>query len=364
MCEEKKLRMSDVFILGAGFSKAVSNEMPLMKNSELSHEVFRCFEHHKKIIPPEIKSRLDQDIEKELASLVSDKSRASLYFDLISAIRGVFLSKSNDPRVWKRNSPPHWLENLIAYWHNNHCVVISLNYDTLIECVASVGSRMRPKIPTSELYPIRFTQVATGIESPKVLVPTKTFKLFKLHGSINWFYSGHPDFLGEELFCVPSVEGIDRVFDSTDNANSQLLNGKCPLIVPPVPDKCAFFQHETLRSMWLQAEEALKKADRIVCLGYSLPESDSHMIRLLQCSAPERRVQFEIADRERKDGHFSKILGKDSYEFRQEYETEVCILRFILHNFIQDNDDKVQVAVEIYERRKRLCASAKTTKCG
>jgi len=356
--------MNDVFILGAGFSKAISQEMPLMKNGELSREVFRCFEHHKKSIPPEIKFKLEQDIEKELASLVLDKSRASLYSDLTSAIRGVFLSKSKDPRVWKNNSPPHWLENLIAYWHNNRCVVITLNYDTLIECVSSVGSRMRPKIPTSELYPIRFTEVATGTESPKVLVPSKTFKIFKLHGSINWFYSGCPDFVGEELFCVPSIEGIDGVFDGIDNANSQLLSGKCPLIVPPVPDKCAFFQHETLRSMWLQAEEALKKADRIVCLGYSLPESDKHMIQLLQCSAPERRVQFEIADRERKDGHFSKILGKDSYEFRQEYETEVCILRFILHNFIQDNDDKVQVAVEIYERRKRLCASAKTTKCG
>src|SRR5208283_5015257 len=107
----------------------------------------RCFEHHKKSIPPEIKLKLEQDIEKALASLVSDKSRASLYFDLTSAIRGVFLSKSKDPRVWKSNSPPHWLENLITYWHNNRCVVITLNYDTLIECVASVGSRMRPKIP-------------------------------------------------------------------------------------------------------------------------------------------------------------------------------------------------------------------------
>ena len=151
-------KMNEVFILGAGFSKAVSQEMPLMKNGELSREVFRSYKFSASV-PAEIKSMIDEDFEKGLGFLASNKSWLWLYKDLTLVLRGVLMLKSKNPLVWGMNKPQQWLEELIAYWHNNRCIVISLNYDTLIECVASsVYSAKRPRISTGELYPLRLTE--------------------------------------------------------------------------------------------------------------------------------------------------------------------------------------------------------------
>ena len=183
-------------------------------------------------------------------------------------------------------------------------------------------------------------------ESQASRASMQTFKLFKLHGSINWFYSGRQMFFGEELFCVPCVGGIDGVFDDKDVANLQLLKGKCPLIVPPVPDKSDFFQHESLHSMWSQAEIALKKTERVVCLGYSFPEGDSHMIQFLQRSAPEKRIRFEIVDLKRNEERLKEIVGVGLYDFHQNFEGQICIPNFVSSELIQDKQDRILTRLE------------------
>jgi hypothetical protein len=184
-------KMNEVFILGAGFSRAVSQEMPLMKNGELSRDIFRSYKFSESV-PAEIKSMFDEDFERGLGYLVSNESWSWLYKDLTLVLRGVLMLKSKDPHVWGMNKPRQWLEELIAYWHNNRCIVISLNYDTLIECVASsVYSSKRSRISTGELYPVRLTDAGLSSEmqtkSQANRASIQTFKLFKLHGSINCF---------------------------------------------------------------------------------------------------------------------------------------------------------------------------------
>ena len=352
--------MNDVFILGAGFSKAVSSGMPIIKGGELSKEVLTRYKY-KDAIPAEIRLMIEENFESALSFLASEKPWLSesenqrhraIYLELTYVIRAVFCLKSKDPCVWNVNSPQHWLEELIAYWHNNRCAVISLNYDTLIECIAStIYSRKRPAIQTSDLYPIHFTQAvltndSIRIESSQVKKPMETFRLFKLHGSINWFYSGRFDFFGEELFCVPCSGGIDNIFDGADNADWRRLNGKCPLIIPPTSDKSAFFRHEALRSMWFQAGESIKRASRIFCLGYSIPESDITMSQFLKNCAPPSRIPFEIVDLKRKEEHFANVLGKESFEFRQVHETETCIPKFVVQNLVSDKLDKMRILAE------------------
>lgn len=370
--------MNEVFILGAGFSKAVSKEMPIIKGGELAKQVLSRYKFRDSI-PTDIRRMIEENFENALDFLASDKPWLSesenerhraIYLELTYVIRAVFWRKRNDPEVWKVTIPHHWLEELIAYWHNNHCIVITLNYDTLIECIAStIYSRKRPAIPTGDLYPIRFTDAALAngsiqTTSHKIENPMETFRLFKLHGSINWFYSGRATFFGEELFCVPCKDGIDGVFGGEDNADWHRLSGKCSLIVPPASDKSRFFQHEALRSMWFQAGEAIKQANRIFCLGYSLPESDLTIAQFLRSCAPPNRIRFEIVDLQERDNceskieHFSRIVGTELYEYRQEHSGVCCIPKFILKELISDSMDKRWVATEIVqcidsEQRKR-----------
>lgn len=365
--------MNDVFILGAGFSKAISNEMPLVKRGELSNEVLKSYKLRDSI-PVEIRRMIEENFENALDFLASHKPWLSesenqrhraIYLDLTYAIRAVFWCKR---KVW--DSPPHWLEELIAYWHTHRCAIITLNYDMLIESIAStIYSHKQYAIPTADLYPIRFTDAAltnrlSEATSHKIEIPIGTFRLFKLHGSINWFYSGRENFFGEELFCIPCSGETDRFFDDVDKTDWRRLGGKCPLIVPPTSDKSGFFQHEALRSMWFQAGEAIRRASRVICFGYSLPDSDLTMAQFLRSCAPTCRIGFKIVDLDEGDKcetkveHFSRIIGKEAYEYHQEYSGACCILRFIEKELITDPKDKRWVANEIVqclkaERRKR-----------
>lgn len=362
--------MNDVFILGAGFSKAVSSKMPITK--ELSREVLEWYKLQNGI-DLNIRNMIEEDFEKALTFLASDKPWLSetenlrhraLYLDLTTVIRYWFLQKSRDPSVWGNNRPPNWLEALIAYWHNNQSSVITLNYDTLLERVASATySPKRPTIPTTNLYPIRLTPAALQndpvqtrcIETEKRM---ETFKLFKLHGSINWFYSGRPEFFGEQLYFVPCNGGLDGVFDMVDGSDPDRvdwhrLGGKPPLIVPPTLNKSAFFQHESLRSMWFQAGEAIKRASKIVCFGYSLPDSDLTIVQFLKSCRPQEQIAFEIVDLETgnkfesKVEHFDRLIGKDLYKFQQKYSGTASIPEFVIKNLIKDPQDKAQAAMGI-----------------
>ena len=172
----------------------------------------------------------------------------------------------------------------------------------------------------------------------------QTFKLFKIHGSTNWFYSGRSDFFGEELFYVPCKGGLDDAFGVEEVPAPftvdlrRLRGGKTSLIIPPTLDKSVFFQHEALRSMWFQAGDAIKKASRVICFGYSLPASDLTMAQFLKSSAPPNCVRFEIVDLELRDNfeskvqHFERIVGNGSYEFHQGYSGTDCVQNFVLSN--------------------------------
>ena len=251
---------------------------------------------------------LEEDFEKALTYLANEnpwlpesenlRNRA-LYLDLTHFIRAVIHEKSKGPFVWGTNKPPMWLEGLITHWHKNRCTVITLNYDTLIERVASStywASRSQ-MIATGQLYPIDLTpagQRGTALINQETI---QTFRLFKLHGSINWFYSGRTQFYGENLYFVPCEGGVDGSFDALMKRDPESLHwdhvgDKTALIIPPILDKNIVFQHESLRSMWIQASQAIRDAKKNVCMGYSLPTGDLTMGQFLKSSGPTRRSPY------------------------------------------------------------------------
>lgn len=90
-------------------------------------------------------------------------------------------------------------------------------------------------------------------------------KLLKLHGSVNW------------LYCDNSKHPI-RIYNTWKaQENKQEVCGKCnrqlsKMIVPPVWHKRPFAQR--IGELWEIAADELCVADRIVIIGYSLPDGD------------------------------------------------------------------------------------------
>lgn len=78
---------------------------------------------------------------------------------------------------------------------------------------------------------------------------------------------------------------------SSDNVGwhpEELVPGRRPVIVPPTTSKTAFFNNPVIRHQWRQAFEAVRRAKRVVLIGYSLPVYDLLVGSLLDDAARQR----------------------------------------------------------------------------
>ncbi len=95
----------------------------------------------------------------------------------------------------------------------------------------------------------------------------KSYRLCKLHGSINLLYS-NPEFgTGGQLFIK---EGRKQVKSLENLYEKDLIT----LIIPPVFDKTNFLKIHALKILWQEAQNYIRNADKAYIIGYSLPESD------------------------------------------------------------------------------------------
>ncbi|WP_298446370.1 hypothetical protein, partial [Ferrimicrobium sp.] len=137
MEELQSLTRSDVFILGAGFSKAVNEGFPLAAGLR---EPIRT--QLGKQLGSEVQPRGGEQFEQWLSRLAEDQpylspdtnlERSAAFLRVSKKISEILTDHEN--KVLD-NSEPEWLAKLIATWHIRQATVISFNYDNLIEAAA------------------------------------------------------------------------------------------------------------------------------------------------------------------------------------------------------------------------------------
>ena len=121
---------------------------------------------------------------------------------------------------------------------------------------------------------------------------SRVVPLIKLHGSVNWFQYDH----GTKLFAttdfgcsrnrkVRDLLGISRPDFELKNLTTSLNrlkidpNEVAPAIIPPMLGKMSV--SPTISREWQAAIECLETAAHITIIGYSFPETDAFMTRLL-----------------------------------------------------------------------------------
>lgn len=286
---------ADVFLLGAGFARAISPAMPLLQ--DLARRILK--RSHGSRLPPEVASMMRENFAHALSYLELAKPWLTEAENLRH--RAHFLEISNaiardlDDIVHASSSslsenPPTWLCRLLTHWHEQRCTVLTLNYDVIIETiVASLELAEGRPISAHALYPPLLTDARLRAGGSTDEMPGGSFRLLKLHGSTNWFYSGRGAATGEPIYFVPppgNRRGSPQE-EAVQALRMKAVADKYPFLVPPIYDKSALFTHETIRALWFQAGKALREAKRIVCMGYSLPESDLTMSHFLRtCCGP------------------------------------------------------------------------------
>jgi len=283
----------DVFILGAGFSKAVREIMQTL--DELGQEIRQ--ESRGQDGPGYDMPKWGNTLELWMTDMLH--AQPWLSPDLVHSCQAIGLwTRKTIARIIQGRTrqatateAPAWLRQLTQAWQDHKSVIITLNYDTLVE------QAVRQSTPTGDLYPPYFADITTRRGEAVWGSDNHAFQLRKLHGSVNCHYSGQEDFYGETIFYsdvaefghetrTPSIKPLEIAADKT------------MLLVPPVFDKTPFFKNEAVRALWARAAEALRTAKRVYLIGYSLPASDLGMHSFLIQNCPEESIPFYVINRD------------------------------------------------------------------
>jgi SIR2-like domain len=112
--------------------------------------------------------------------------------------------------------------------------------------------------------------------------------ILKPHGSLDWFDSREVSIKSELVF--PLNEKFKRILVFRRFRAPRTKSPAAPIILPPVANKS--IKYKELQSIWRDAWRALRHADEIYILGYSLPPEDLHA-RFTIRSAIRANERFE-----------------------------------------------------------------------
>jgi hypothetical protein len=323
-------RMSDAFILGAGFSKAISPFMPLTFDLG-TRSVDQIKSLHASRVPQDGHGyRCDDiscdggtaigafqskalDFEEWLTSLSEPQPyllppdnarRAALFAELTGSISWVI--EQSVGGVVSGHTPPSWLAELVAGWHERRASVVTFNYDTLVEATVDYLKPVAVGYPDGMIHQLLGPSVipywTMFYRGGSRLHAGATFRYFKLHGSTNWYWD-------ETTRAADSIVqiGLRHEWDKSepsldDDEVRHRAAGKVPMIVPPTTGKSSYFTNQVIRFLWQSAYEGLRAAERVFIFGYSLPPGDTLVRGMLADALPGKEVwvidpSTEVRDR-------------------------------------------------------------------
>ena len=182
--------------------------------------------------------------------------------------------------------------------------IISLNWDSLIEdsiywCLMKVkGYKISDVDYCTYTFPLTNSSkhVTSIIQRAKGI---NNIKILKLHGSTNWLLCPNCNRLYTGLGSKENVWDlyVEERFCEKCATNKWNIQDKPPILEPffITPTYTKVFDNTHLQSVWDNAYIELSEADRIVFIGYSLPDADYHFRTLLHRSiASNTRVEVVL----------------------------------------------------------------------
>lgn len=282
------------FILGAGFSKAVSSTMPI--TDELGRQTIATLDWAD---DPGIPSFTPSGItfeswltwlsERQPYLSEAEHLRDRARFAELSAALAHVLRDAQRPA--SESGGPAWLSEFVDVTHWAQSDVITLNYDTLIEANVQRGIRFDGDTAVHANDIVTGTPNSRGVFQGKAtdFVDRNTLHLHKLYGSVDWF-SVPGDVTGMTL------ERIDTPTGPPSRAHQATVGGREVFIVPPTSSKGGYFDNPRTRFVWQQAREALVASERVVLIGYSLPLTDTALARLLATTLADGAQEIVVVN--------------------------------------------------------------------
>lgn len=357
LSEQREKR--NVYLLGAGFSRALHSGMPLVEGLSLAVAGFST-SYGGPIgtsgLDSAIGKLIHRNFEEALSYLAEEKPWLEESENQKDKVRLLELTRNIRIAIGRCQQSARegieaghcdWIFPLFEHWHQSKSVVITLNYDTLIEeIVEKIGTAKYPNLPhptqpnafqRDPRSSLRVCNIHPSILKDAWLGSTTgtfaqyyqnqpSFRLLKLHGSVNWFKSANPNAHSDTISYVPAKD----VPTYPGQPPPPWIADKAPFIVPPVPNKGSLVHHDSLRAIWREAAEAIKWARRIVIIGYSMPLNDTLFIQLIRGTLFNSQPPIELVNPD------SELLKKVEEMFKGEglsitnrFRDQDCVRKFV-----------------------------------
>lgn len=312
-----------VFFLGAGFSKAINSNYPLM--DELTKQVFeRLGKESVKEHLREIPSQVKQNIESLLTYLSTDLpwktdttkyANLTLYSSIVKILSNIFVGLAH--QEYSSFHPSETGENFArgVLWDSASYNFITLNYDVLLEqLLFTIRKKQNPKeyLSYQDFYPypiewigLRGTNAGGFWGYEKQPFPPMP-QILKLHGSANWFWAGTTS--SDVLYY--------RKWNANEKDNVEM--GLKPYIIPPVLDKNALYNHVAIHALWQHAEDLIKYATEIYIIGFSFPQTDVAVKYLFQSALRKSNPHIYVvntASKRKLALNYSKVFGNAKLDY-------------------------------------------------
>lgn len=196
-----------------------------------------------------------------------------------------------------RGARPDWLATLVEGWHERRATVITPNYDHLIESTVDllqipIASSRASSVLSRRLLPPGLVPFWTGMYDGNRIAPADSFKLLKLHGSLNWYWDPNTP---SSMIDV----GIDQAWSAdVAEVSSEDLRyrapGMEPFLVPPLALKSSYFKQHILRDIWMRARGDVEITPSLICVGCSISPTDLALRGLLR--AAKKASKFIVID--------------------------------------------------------------------
>ena len=224
---------------------------------------------------------------------------------------------------------PAWLFDLLTLAHHRRATLVTLNYDGLVEAALRtlklpVGASLLPVAPEDVLddFPLGTETSQVRDRSP---APSGrwTFRFFKLHGSLDWYWS-FGDRTGSTVRRIDTRAEFGRPPEEPAFRRKE-ARGLEPFVVPPTATKSSYYDNPVTRWIWHEAAAELSQADEITLIGYSFPPEDLAMSALIGDAVRGRNnVLLRVVDinpagparhlRRLRRGSVELVKGVDSVE--------------------------------------------------
>ena len=340
------IRKKVVYILGAGCSK--EDKAPLVR--EFFNVAFN--EVLPKIDKPQLKKRFLNI--KEFRDLVLPQSNVEELLSYID-MQGIY-------KIKKQLKSPHFLRKDLIYliaktievnmgvgssenyanFKSNYLgsvtpipTVISFNWDIALDnTLISNSLDFSGESDTGVLLGIDYgTDFRYFTKKDKILKANRnlSYKLLKLHGSLNW------------LFCK-SCSSNNKYFADGDKVMVRVSEGEkiecpeckknlIPVIIPPTFNKLKDQGIISLiKEVWVEAFNAIEDSECIFIIGYSFPEDDVHFKLFLRSALYANYLKNKktiniiavnykkyIDEKAEFESHYKKIIDIPEAEIRPKF---------------------------------------------